>query len=498
MREIENIASALFDKIRTRFENVSLGDENSKATTDPEKARFFNFDYEVNGQKVGNLTISLIDENSLKIYYGKEIVDRLQQLDAEDEGDPEQQWYDFLRALRSFAKRNLLSFDTRDIAKSNLQLKDIKQQSKSDATLEKDDLSVTESRMYGTSRSSYQECGPTKIIVRHTDNVDEEKRGSRTRNIDAVFVETHLGERFLLPFKNLHGARAMAQHCSQGGRIDDDLGEGICNMVQEMNAMSHFVREAKRRQFEDAETGEMANAAVRHYGELKNQLRHIGGRRGYAHYKECWMPTPDIEEDMDVAALRERFVKKVYNDKFDEALPYVYRAYKNQKARKETPMAEEFESWANNMTEAAFAEPDMEDMGPLDKVLSRPRIRVGNNGDDAIGSLHNIIGDDALFDKFSELANMQGPDADAKPLIIQWLRDNNYPDVADHYDTEYTQDTDVLDAQDHALSQQQQEIDSVNRPHGGDATADPSPAMNYANEDSDPLDFIRSLAGLNK
>jgi len=37
MREIENIASALFDKIRTRFDNVSLGDENSKATTDPEK-----------------------------------------------------------------------------------------------------------------------------------------------------------------------------------------------------------------------------------------------------------------------------------------------------------------------------------------------------------------------------------------------------------------------------------------------------------------------------
>ena len=44
MREIENIAAALFDKIRTRFDNVSIGDEASKATTDPEKARFINFD----------------------------------------------------------------------------------------------------------------------------------------------------------------------------------------------------------------------------------------------------------------------------------------------------------------------------------------------------------------------------------------------------------------------------------------------------------------------
>jgi len=52
-REVEAIASALFDKIRTRFDDVRLGDEKSKATTDPEKARFVNFDYKVDGNKVG-------------------------------------------------------------------------------------------------------------------------------------------------------------------------------------------------------------------------------------------------------------------------------------------------------------------------------------------------------------------------------------------------------------------------------------------------------------
>ena len=51
MREIENISSALFDKIRTRFNDVNLGDENSKSTSDPEKARFINFDYEIDGKK---------------------------------------------------------------------------------------------------------------------------------------------------------------------------------------------------------------------------------------------------------------------------------------------------------------------------------------------------------------------------------------------------------------------------------------------------------------
>ena len=40
MREINKIAEGLFEKIRDRFEDVSLGDEKAKATQDPEKARF--------------------------------------------------------------------------------------------------------------------------------------------------------------------------------------------------------------------------------------------------------------------------------------------------------------------------------------------------------------------------------------------------------------------------------------------------------------------------
>ena len=34
-KEIESISSALFDKIRSRFPNVTLGDESAKACTDP-------------------------------------------------------------------------------------------------------------------------------------------------------------------------------------------------------------------------------------------------------------------------------------------------------------------------------------------------------------------------------------------------------------------------------------------------------------------------------
>ena len=77
MIELEKIAETLFDKIRSRFDNVRLGDEKSKATTDPEQARFINFDYTVDGRKIGNITVSLVDESSLKLYYGRDIVEAI-------------------------------------------------------------------------------------------------------------------------------------------------------------------------------------------------------------------------------------------------------------------------------------------------------------------------------------------------------------------------------------------------------------------------------------
>ena len=149
--------------------------------------------------------------------------------------------------------------DTRDITKSNLEIKDVKQQAKADDTLGSEEMNVTESRMHGTRRSSYQECGPVRIIVRHQGDVDDEVRGARSRHIDSIFLETHLGERFLCPSNSLHIARALAQHLSRGGEMHDDMGGKILLIGEEMDAMRHFVREVKRRQFEDAETLDIAD-----------------------------------------------------------------------------------------------------------------------------------------------------------------------------------------------------------------------------------------------
>ena len=68
MRELDKIAEELFDKVRARFDHVNIGNNKAERVTDASQARFFNFDYiSQEGENFGNITISLIDENSLKI-----------------------------------------------------------------------------------------------------------------------------------------------------------------------------------------------------------------------------------------------------------------------------------------------------------------------------------------------------------------------------------------------------------------------------------------------
>ena len=476
MRELDKIAENLFDKIRTRFENVNLGDEDAKRTDNPEKARFFNFDYiDHDGKNYGNITMSIVDEDGLKIYFSKNITDSLK----DEEQD---RWFNFLKSVRKFAKSNMLKFDVRDINKSNLDLRDLKQQSKADSTFTDKDVTMTESRMWGTTRSSYQEVGPARIIVRHNDNVNDEIRGARSRKIESVFIENHLGERRLLDFKNLHGARAMARHCSEGGSIDDVIGQSITEMVKEMSSMAHFVREAKRRQFEDTETDQMAKSAVHRYGELKNQLRHLGGRRGYASYKQDYRPTDNVEETVDVDALRERFVKKIYDDRFNEALPYVYRAYKEQQERMNTPMGLEFESWANEIVEDTF-ETDDEEYAALEKLMSDP-VAFGQDGVDAQHAAGNIFDDDSLNDELTKQSKEQGEDADARQTILDWMKSNGMKIVAGQMEQKYLQAAPAP-------------APAPAAPAPAPVAPAPAPAAPVPTTESlDSIDFIRRLAGI--
>ena len=103
-----------------------------------------------------------------------------------------------------------------------------------------------------------------------------------------------------------------------------------------------------------------------------------------------------------------------------------------------------------------------------------------------------------MYDRISARAAEEGPDADCKPDVMEWLMDHGFADLAEKYTQNYTQDTAPLAAQDAAVAQQQADTAAQNQEYGSAGTADPSPAINPANEDTDPLNFLRSLAGLRK
>jgi hypothetical protein len=384
MIQIEKIAENLFDKIRSRFDGVSIGDENAKATLDPEKARFFNFDFSVDGQNYGNVTLSLVDEQNLKVYFDKE-------MDAAMSEEHEQNWFNFLRNLRLFAKRNLLTFDIRDIAKSGLNLKDLRHANKDAQVLNKNDIAVTESKLYGTSRSSYESLGnDVRIIARHKNRiVDDTKPGARSRNIQAFYIENSLGERVRCPEgTTLNGARAMARHVKNGGALHDDFGQYISKVVKEMSSLKTFVRNMRGRQFEDAETGAMVESAIDHYGKLHRDLFTIRSQRGYEQYRALWQPEELEEDNVDIDALREKFVRRVFDDRLLDALPIVHRAYKTRK----DAVGEEFESWANSIV-------DEESDNPIDQQNKISAAHDKDLEEDEIGvnvssPIANAVGDE--------------------------------------------------------------------------------------------------------
>lgn len=412
MNNIEHIAEELFNKIRSQFEKITIGDQDGKTTDDPTQARFYNFVYvDADRVKHGQVTISIADEKSLKIIFPKDFYDRFDEIQS-------QEWEVFLRKMRKFAKRNMLSFDIRDMAKNMLTKRDFQQ-----ASRRSDQTPVVESVQWsGTTRTSVQNFGPTRLIVRHTEAVDPERVGARGRKIESMFVETDQGERFRMPYNRLSLGRAMAQHIAHGGRVYDLPGLHIQEMAEEMQNLGMFIRNTRHRQFEDTETQGMVESAIERYRLLKSGLNSMSRTRGYHKFAENFQPESDNHHDYDLDSLKERFVKRVFDDRITAALPYVYKAY-HQRQQSENRYIDEFNSWTEQIVENSLDELDTEE---LKKLMQNP-VQAGQDGLDAIAAISGIIDNEDLNDIITQAAQTQGPETDVRNLIDDWLAEN-YPE----------------------------------------------------------------------
>jgi hypothetical protein len=449
-----NIATDLFYKVRSRFSGLKLGTETGEITINPEDARFFDFDYMEDQVPIGHVSISLAEPNSMKVYFSHGITEGMNNGQKDN-------WYGFLRELRSFAKRRLLSFDTRDIAKDNLDKRDYQFLSQNAQpkpqmnTVQKPvgESIMSESTMYGSRLMSYQNLLDTRLIIKHSQAVmDDAQPGARTRNISALFVENQDGERFKYPFIHLAGARAMQRHVANGGLPYDDIGKSIIRMSEEIAALKSFGGYVVRNDLMNSETNEVVEKSSAYLNSLREQIKALAKQSHYESYKENFQANTDYEIPQEVVEdFKEKFTVRSFKEDIASVFPVLYRLMKEgntigyddivamtekeENSNEDIEIENEifdpfnkFENWVMGLgEESAITSDDSEEqqvaMEKLQELVGQ-HFPAGVDGTNAIQSLKGIIEDPELYKRIKEQA-AQDPDACVRPLIKDWLELNS-------------------------------------------------------------------------
>ena len=314
---LENIAEELFGKIRTRFPEIKLGDEKSGVIDNDEnisQARFFEFDYIKDGVSLGSITIKLSEKDGMTVMYSNDI--------AEDQPQTlVNEWYKFLRSLREFAGKRLLKFNTRDIVKSNLDKRDYNFLAKNSG-----EGQMNESKLRGTNRTSFQDVGEAKIIVRHSQNVNYDNPAGRTLHIESIFIENANGERFLYPHKHLNGARALAQHVAHGGTPYDDIGQHVIGLSEELSKLRFFKGYVSRQDQISEAMGSVTDKVIERIDQVKKEIHQLQSSAHYNSFVESFTrsETQQIPEDT-VNDWVDKLTVRNFNEALKDVFPYIYK-----------------------------------------------------------------------------------------------------------------------------------------------------------------------------
>jgi hypothetical protein len=181
----------------------------------------------------------------------------------------------------------------------------------------------------GTAKSSYESLDKTRLIVRHSQAVDENVPGSRSRQINSLYIENEQGERFKYPMKHLSGARAMARHVANGGVPHDDFGKHIIKMSEQIAQLNSFARYATNKDQLNNSVGDIIEKSRLKLENMRNYIKNISKQGHYMKAKESFQPTTIAELDDETRnSLREKFTLRHLDDKVESALPLIHSLMK--------------------------------------------------------------------------------------------------------------------------------------------------------------------------
>lgn len=330
---LNDTSKELFAKIRGRFPSVTIGNQAAEVTNDPHAARFFDFDFKAGDKVLGKVSISISEQDGLVVIHSADL-SQTEDLVAREN------WFSFLKELRQFAKSRMMTFDTRDITKSNLDKRDYSFLSNMNKPKE-----VTEAALTGTNKTSFQNIGDSKLIIKHSAAVDADIAAGRTHKIHSIYVESSEGERFKYPFKHINGARAMARHVSEGGKPYDDFGKHIVSLSEELYKLRKFKNYVNRSAVMAETLKEYSTVINNRIEEIKDTIQGLQKEGYYRLTKENFKAneTLTVPEDVKENWIDELTIK-TFNDELQEVFPYIYKLV-TQKPIKEIT-AEDFETEA--------------------------------------------------------------------------------------------------------------------------------------------------------
>jgi len=387
----------LFNKIRSQFTNIRLGDESGAATADPSSAVFFEFEFREDADTFGSVSVSIAEDGTMKVFYNRNLVDKIDE-DSKDE------WYAFLKELKDFAVEHQLSFDVRDITKSNLTKQDYQNIADTNQTVNNDEMSEELNRitklagvekasvaegLTGTAKRSYENLEKTRLIIRHKGKVDETVPGARSRQIQSLYIENGDGERFKYPLTHLAGARAMMRHVSNGGRPHDEFGEHIVRTSEDIAKLNSFSRYVTNKDQLNDNAGDIIEQTKMKLENLRGYMKNLSNQGHYENASKDFKTSEEqVLDDETVNKMREKFTMKNLDSRVEDALPLINRIMSELEAPREEEQVNELDPGDEPID--APIQPDVDHGAVVQGYLTDPEKKLILRKDDSADKMLSV------------------------------------------------------------------------------------------------------------
>jgi len=451
----ERIAQDLVQQLSTRFPGMRKASLDNKPIDGKElrdgDVRKISFDFtnRRNGEKLTNVSINLSDADE------KPAMSILWNKNPKDES-----WVNFLDELGDFAQSHSLDFDLQNPTQTNLDKRDPIGEG-----------TMTESKLSGTSRTSFQDIGEARVLVRHNAPINFNAPNGRTQHIERIFIENAVGERFAYPVKHLNGARALARHVSEGGTPYDEIGEHIIGLSEEMAKLRVFKHYVDRNEMISEAMGAIHSKVIERIEQVKKEIHSLQSARHYSAFKESFTARAPKEVPEDILNdWVDRLTVRTFNEELKSVFPYIYSLVDESDIpvkeidandllgeekeedycdacdrpaddcvcddTKTESLEDQFESAIEQIVredDDLFRDDERGEkaMQKLKDIFAQ-EVPIGTNGNNATSSIRGIIDKSKLERAFELLADLGLDEMDARPIISNFLKAQD-----EENDTEY-------------------------------------------------------------